>query len=283
MHPREGKYKHDAQFTLAVGVAGRPPARGRAGVQLPAPGRGAGAAGARRGRARSSTSSATSCTTCSAATRAGPRSRASRPSGTSSRRRRRCSRSGCWDPDALARFARHVETGEPIPADAGGADARRRRVRQGAAGCGSRCSTRRVSLELHRRDPAGLDTTARGGGAAGALHAVPPRRGHLLPRSFGHLEGYSAIYYTYMWSLVIAKDLFGVVPGGRGSMARAPPRATGGRSWSRAGRGRRRSWCATFLGRPFTLRRLPGVARRRLTGGRAGAVTAIRAPPTPVR
>jgi len=26
--------------------------------------------------------------------------------------------------------------------------------------------------------------------------------------SFGHLEGYSALYYTYMWSLVIAKDLF---------------------------------------------------------------------------
>jgi thimet oligopeptidase len=28
--------------------------------------------------------------------------------------------------------------------------------------------------------------------------------------SFGHLDGYSAIYYTYMWSLVIAKDLFSV-------------------------------------------------------------------------
>ena len=26
--------------------------------------------------------------------------------------------------------------------------------------------------------------------------------------SFGHLDGYSAMYYTYMWSLVIAKDLF---------------------------------------------------------------------------
>lgn len=26
--------------------------------------------------------------------------------------------------------------------------------------------------------------------------------------SFGHLDGYSAIYYTYMWSEVIAKDLF---------------------------------------------------------------------------
>ena len=26
--------------------------------------------------------------------------------------------------------------------------------------------------------------------------------------AFGHLDGYSSGYYTYMWSLVIAKDLF---------------------------------------------------------------------------
>jgi thimet oligopeptidase len=30
-----------------------------------------------------------------------------------------------------------------------------------------------------------------------------------LQCSFGHLEGYSAGYYTYMWSLVIEKDVFG--------------------------------------------------------------------------
>ena len=29
-----------------------------------------------------------------------------------------------------------------------------------------------------------------------------------MPCSFGHLDGYSSAYYTYMWSLVIAKDLF---------------------------------------------------------------------------
>jgi thimet oligopeptidase len=29
-----------------------------------------------------------------------------------------------------------------------------------------------------------------------------------LHTGFGHLEGYSSAYYTYMWSLVIAKDLF---------------------------------------------------------------------------
>ena len=39
--------------------------------------------------------------------------------------------------------------------------------------------------------------------------------------SFGHLEGYSAIYYTYMWSLVIAKDLFGVFKR-EGLLDRAP-------------------------------------------------------------
>ena len=33
---------------------------------------------------------------------------------------------------------------------------------------------------------------------------VPGTRFHA---SFGHLVGYSAMYYTYQWSLVIAKDL----------------------------------------------------------------------------
>jgi thimet oligopeptidase len=29
-----------------------------------------------------------------------------------------------------------------------------------------------------------------------------------MQTAFGHLDGYSAIYYTYMWSLVMAKDMF---------------------------------------------------------------------------
>jgi thimet oligopeptidase len=29
-----------------------------------------------------------------------------------------------------------------------------------------------------------------------------------MQTAFGHLDEYSAIYYTYMWSLVIAKDFF---------------------------------------------------------------------------
>jgi len=67
-----------------------------------------------------------------------------------------------------------------------------------------------TSLRFHDCDPKGLDTTA----LAGDLQEryTPFRRvaETYFQESFGHLEGYSAIYYTYMWSLVIAKDLFGV-------------------------------------------------------------------------
>ena len=37
---------------------------------------------------------------------------------------------------------------------------------------------------------------------------IPYVEGTHFQTSFGHLDGYSAVYYTYMWSLVIAKDMF---------------------------------------------------------------------------
>ena len=111
------------------------------------------------------------------------------------------------DPGVLRRFARHVETGEPIPEDL---------VRRLDASeeFGKGLTVRQqmfyaaVSLELHRRDPEGLDTTAL---VAELMERYTPFRhvpGTFFHESFGHLDGYSALYYTYMWSLVIAKDLF---------------------------------------------------------------------------
>ncbi|MEI2778001.1 MAG: M3 family metallopeptidase [Tetrasphaera sp.] len=63
-----------------------------------------------------------------------------------------------------------------------------------------------VSYYLHRDRPADHD----------AFVADIQPRFDLLQRlpethfqaSFGHLDGYTSAYYTYMWSLVIAKDLF---------------------------------------------------------------------------
>ncbi len=111
------------------------------------------------------------------------------------------------DPEVLARFARHVETGEPIPAglvrrlDASEEFGKGLTVRQ-------QMFYAAVSLELHRRDPEGLDVPAL---VAELQERYTPFRhvpGTFFHASFGHLDGYSALYYTYMWSLVIAKDLF---------------------------------------------------------------------------
>src|SRR5438270_14082437 len=65
-----------------------------------------------------------------------------------------------------------------------------------------------TSLAFHASDPAPLDTTAL---MARLQEELTPFRfvaETYFHESFGHLEGYSAIYYTYMWSLVIGKDWF---------------------------------------------------------------------------
>lgn len=65
-----------------------------------------------------------------------------------------------------------------------------------------------VSLGLHNRDPKGLNQDALIAeimNKYSAYHFVPDTH---MQASFGHLNGYSAIYYTYMWSMVIAKDMF---------------------------------------------------------------------------
>ncbi len=67
-----------------------------------------------------------------------------------------------------------------------------------------------VSLQFHRQNPTHLDTNE-------LMQTLQKRYSSFayvpdthFQLSFGHLEGYSAIYYTYMWSLVISKDLFSV-------------------------------------------------------------------------
>jgi len=111
------------------------------------------------------------------------------------------------DADTLAGFARHHETGEVLPAQT---VARLRAAEDVGRGLwvAQQMSYAALSLELHRGDPAGLDPVAV---ERAALAAHTPFRhvdGTYLHLSFGHLDGYSAMYYTYMWSMVIAKDLF---------------------------------------------------------------------------
>ena len=107
----------------------------------------------------------------------------------------------------LAGFARHYETGEPIPAEL---VARMNRASAFGRGNGVRGQLfyTRFSLDLHNIDPAtiDLDTLMH----AGYTAALPYTwvEGNRLYSSFTHLVGYSSNYYTYLFDKVIALDFF---------------------------------------------------------------------------
>ena len=108
--------------------------------------------------------------------------------------------------ETLARFAKHHETGEVIPKDLVKAMKKASTFGTGTTAL-QQMFYASVSLGFHTADPAKLDMRAE---VKKLQTKITPFRyldGTLFHASFGHLMGYSAIYYTYMWSEVIAKDL----------------------------------------------------------------------------
>lgn len=108
-----------------------------------------------------------------------------------------------WDAEALASFAVNDE-GQPIPADL---VARMRTA--DAFGRGLEVTRQlghaTTSYRLHVDRPADLQAAV--DGYYRAASPVAPLDGSHSYAGFGHLTGYGACYYTYQWSLVIARDL----------------------------------------------------------------------------
>ena len=108
-----------------------------------------------------------------------------------------------WDAEVLATFARDGE-GTPIPADLVA-----RMVEAHEFGKGLQARTQMfyaaTSYYLHLERPA--DHTARVAELQSTYDAYARLPDTHFQASFGHLDGYGSGYYTYMWSLVIAKDL----------------------------------------------------------------------------
>ncbi len=111
-----------------------------------------------------------------------------------------------WTHETLARFARHHETGEVIPKELVEKMRRADKFGLGTATV-QQIFYAAISLAFHRADPDKLDQLAEVQRLQ--KHYTPFRYvpGTKFHTSFGHLVGYSAMYYTYQWSLVIAKDL----------------------------------------------------------------------------
>jgi len=111
-----------------------------------------------------------------------------------------------WSHDTLKRFAKHYQTGAVIPEDL---VQRMRKADKFGLGLQTvqQMFYASISLRFHTDDPDKLDMQAE---VRKLQEKYTPFRfveGTSFHTNFGHLNGYSALYYTYMWSLVIAKDM----------------------------------------------------------------------------
>lgn len=111
-----------------------------------------------------------------------------------------------WDPTVLQSFATHVETGKPIPIDL---VKRMRDANEFGKGLDTRTQMfyAALSLQYHNQDPKTFNALAKLKELQAKYSYFPYAEGTHFHLGFGHLEGYTAMYYTYMWSKVIAKDL----------------------------------------------------------------------------
>jgi thimet oligopeptidase len=111
-------------------------------------------------------------------------------------------------PQVLASFAHQYQTGEPIPAELVA-----RMNRASAFGRASQVALQNalsaISYDIYKSKPAdvALDATTLRDLSHYTLSVPSAADGHLYA-SFGHLGGYSSAYYTYMWDKVIAEDFF---------------------------------------------------------------------------
>ena len=111
-----------------------------------------------------------------------------------------------WDYDTVSNFARNRD-GEVIPEDL---LTRMTAARDFGLGMGTRrqLSFAALSLALYNGDPADIDVDELNERVVTEFTAFEPMEGTHFYTAFGHLNGYSAIYYTYQWSLAIATDMF---------------------------------------------------------------------------
>ena len=112
-----------------------------------------------------------------------------------------------WDAKTVQTFATHFETNQPIPNEL--VD-KMKAAKDFGVGIfvKHQMSYASLSLGLYDQDPKKVNIDQLEVSTQNKYSAFRHIDDTHFAYSFGHLNGYSAIYYTYMWSMVIAKDLF---------------------------------------------------------------------------
>ena len=111
------------------------------------------------------------------------------------------------DEKLLQSFARHYQTGEPLPSET-----IRKMKKAGSFGRADGMRTQlyytTLSLDLHDQDIAGIDLDRIVKQLYERFQPWTWLDGNRMYASFGHLTGYSSNYYTYAFDKVIALDFF---------------------------------------------------------------------------
>jgi len=111
-----------------------------------------------------------------------------------------------WNYETISLFAKNSD-GEVIPEELMN---KMIAARDFGLGSGTRrqLSLAAMSLNLYNQDPANIDLDELIPRMSREYTHYEPIPGTHFYANFGHLNGYSAIYYTYQWSLAIATDMF---------------------------------------------------------------------------
>ncbi len=112
-----------------------------------------------------------------------------------------------WDADVLATFSRHYQTGKPLPRDLLDRMISARHLNSGLFAMGQ-IWLGKIDNAYHMAPGGNVDTTAVQFELSEQLLPYPPMPHTWFQAAFGHLMGYQAGYYGYMWSLVYASDMF---------------------------------------------------------------------------
>ncbi len=111
-----------------------------------------------------------------------------------------------WDYDTVSQFAKNT-AGETLPKDLHSKMVAARDFGIGMSTRGQ-LAYAALSMSIYDRPPSEVDFDQLAGDITRQFTPFEPLEGSHYWAAFGHLNGYSAIYYTYQWSLAIATDMF---------------------------------------------------------------------------